>query len=129
MARWSLQTRRLLLVGLILAVVAGTVACGSSSPSPPTPGSNSSVKADFMAEPTTGEGYTWVQFTDLSTGPVVSREWDFGDGSPKSDLKDPKKFYRYNGKYTVTLTVRGPESGDVDTVTKRDYIEITGCPT
>jgi PKD repeat protein len=82
-----------------------------------------------MAEPTTGEGYTWVQFTDLSTGPVVSREWDFGDGSPKVDFKDPQKFYRYNGNYTVTLTVRGPELWDVDTITKADYIQIAGCPT
>jgi len=36
--------------------------------------------ADFTASPLTGTPATSIQFTDASTGTVVSYDWDFGDG-------------------------------------------------
>jgi len=85
-------------------------------------------KADFAAEPTTGEGVTTVQFTDLSTGEITSWAWDFnGDGIIDSTLQNPTYTYRRNGSYSVTLTITGPSCED--TLTKRSHIEITGCPT
>ncbi len=44
-------------------------------------------------------------FTDQSTGDVETWEWDFGDGSPVSNLEDPSHTYALGGAYTVTLTV------------------------
>lgn len=36
---------------------------------------------------------------------VVSYEWNFGDGSPKSSLSNPVHTYNITGNFTVTLTI------------------------
>jgi PKD repeat protein len=85
-------------------------------------------KADFVADPTVGEGVTMVQFTDLSTGPIDGWEWDFdGDGETDSTEQHPQCRYAKNGDYSVTLAVTG--AGCEDSRTKADYIRISGCPT
>jgi PKD repeat protein len=38
-------------------------------------------------------------------GIIVTRRWDFGDGSPLSTTANPTKVYNNPGNYTVTLTV------------------------
>ncbi len=100
----------------------------SSAPTPtPAPGV---CKADFQASPTEGEGRTWVQFVDRSTptGSITSWEWDLdGDGEVDTTAQNPKFYYRADGEYTVTLTITG--TGCTDSVTKVDYISISGCPT
>jgi len=48
-----------------------------------------------------------VEFTDQSTGDVVSRLWDFGDGTTSTDIHPAHAFTR-SGKYDVTLAVTGP---------------------
>ena len=118
---------------LSLGMLAG---CGSQSSQPgftpapvlqgtPTP---KACHADFSAEPTKGEGTTLVSFTDLSTGEITRWEWDFdGDGVVDSTAQNPKEYYRTDGTFTVSLTVSGP--GGEDTLTKKDYISITGCKT
>ena len=84
--------------------------------------------ADFIAEPTVGEGVTKVQFTDKSTGNVTSWAWDFqNDGSVDSTVQNPTYTYRKNGVYSVKLTITTPEC--TDTAIKKDYISITGCST
>lgn len=84
--------------------------------------------ADFIAEPTTGVGTTTVQFTDKSTGNVTAWAWDFNnDGTIDSTEQNPAHLYSKNGNYTVTLTITTPECSD--TITKWDYISITGCHT
>src|SRR5205823_4910893 len=40
---------------------------------------NPPVSASFAANPTSGQTPLTVQFTDQSTGPVVSWNWNFGD--------------------------------------------------
>ena len=82
--------------------------------------------AAFSAFPTVGEGYTTVRFTDLSTGGITGWEWDFGDGKSSTE-QNPSHEYRRNGLFPVTLTVTGINCDD--SVTKRDHIKITGCPT
>lgn len=85
-------------------------------------------RADFFAEPTVGRGITTVQFSDHSTGKIISWSWDFnGDGVIDSTEQNPAYTYRRDGLYSVTLTIAGPYCED--TLTKRHYIEITGCPT
>ena len=44
-----------------------------------TPGCT--IKADFVAAPTSGNAPLKVQFTDTSTGNPTMWRWDFGDGA------------------------------------------------
>lgn len=48
-------------------------------------------------------------FTDISVGAptntINSWNWDFGDGSPTSNLQNPQHTYTSTGVYNVTLTV------------------------
>lgn len=84
--------------------------------------------ADFAADPTEGQGKTTVNFTDLSLGRITAWAWDFNnDGT--IDSTDQHSSYRYtrNGNYTVVLSVSGPYGND--TMTKADFIHMTGCPT
>ncbi len=84
--------------------------------------------ADFIAEPTVCHGTTQVQFTDLSTGDVTGWAWDFNsDGDIDSTAQDPAYTYSQNGLYTVTLTVTTANCSD--TVTRQDYIDVSGCST
>lgn len=66
---------------------------------PPPP-----LRADFSASPLSGAAPLLVTFTDLSTGPVASRSWDFGDGGGSS-AASPSHSYAANGVYSVRLTV------------------------
>ena len=45
-----------------------------------------------------------VQFTDQSSGQIVTYSWSFGDGS-SSQEKNPQHIYAAAGTYSVTLTV------------------------
>ncbi|MBI4657829.1 MAG: S8 family serine peptidase [Verrucomicrobia bacterium] len=65
------------------------------------------VVADFSANPSEGTVSLRVEFTDKSTGPVVSWDWDFGDGSPRSTERNPTHTYTTPGEFIVTLTVTG----------------------
>ncbi len=78
--------------------------------------------ANFNAEPTSGACPLTVQFTDISTGPITSREWDFGDGASGSS-QNPEHIYQNSGLYAVGLTVTGP--GGSDTEIKVDCITAT----
>ncbi|MFA5054710.1 MAG: PKD domain-containing protein [Dehalococcoidia bacterium] len=85
-------------------------------------------KADFTAEPRECHGATKVQFTDLSTGDVTGWAWDLnGDGAVDSTTQNPAYTYSRDGLYTVTLTVTSANCSD--TITKQDYISVSGCST
>jgi len=85
-------------------------------------------RADFTAEPRECIGPTDVYFTDLSMGDVTGWAWDLdGDGAVDSTAQDPAYTYSLNGLYTVTLTVTSANCSD--TVTKQDYISVSGCST
>ncbi|HED66138.1 MAG TPA: PKD domain-containing protein, partial [Planctomycetes bacterium] len=77
--------------------------------------------ADFSGTPTSGTEPLTVAFTDLSSGPVTTWSWDFGDGAT-STAQNPSHVYAAAGSYTVSLTVTGP--GGSDTVTKANYITV-----
>ncbi|WP_304019311.1 PKD domain-containing protein [Methanospirillum hungatei] len=99
------------------------------------------IKADFSADPRSGEAPLTVQFTDLSTGNPTMWNWDFGDGTiipasedeevaceggrcpPPNTLKNPRHTYRVPGTYTVTLTASNQYSSD--TVTKTQFVTVT----
>ncbi len=63
--------------------------------------------AGFAAAPTSGDFPLAVAFTDSSAGTVVSRRWDFGDGSPVDTTVAPIHVYTQAGAYSVRLVVSG----------------------
>jgi Purple acid Phosphatase, N-terminal domain/Calcineurin-like phosphoesterase/Secretion system C-terminal sorting domain/PKD domain len=80
--------------------------------------------ADFSADIAEGFAPLQVRFTDISTGEVTLREWDFdGDGEIDSNLTDPSYVYQSEGVYSVTLTVT--IAGEQFTETKENYITVT----
>ena len=81
----------------------------------------------FSSNGQTGCANTSFQFSDLSTGIVVDRIWNFPGGSPSTST-DPNPLVSYNtpGNYDVTLQVTNP-SGQ-STLTEASYISITPPP-
>lgn len=77
--------------------------------------------AAFTASPLSGTVPLEVQFTDQSTGDVITWDWDFGDGNV-SGARYPSHVYEIAGTYTVTLTVTGP--GGTDTKVIANYITV-----
>jgi RHS repeat-associated protein len=64
-----------------------------------------------------------VVFADTSTGPVTNWTWDFGDGEAATE-QHPVHVYRHPGTYTVSLTVSGSSSSDVET--KTGFVKVWG---
>jgi hypothetical protein len=79
--------------------------------------------AEFAGNPVSGRKPLQVTFTDKSTSEMTSWEWNFGDGSPISNEKNPHHTYSKVGTYTVSLTATGPLGADTET--KTGYITVT----
>jgi PKD repeat protein len=62
-----------------------------------------------------------VTFTDTSTGGPTSWQWDFGDGTPTSNQRNPIHTYSGAGTFVVTLTVRN----SIGTDTASNLVQIT----
>ncbi len=69
-----------------------------------------------------------MSFTDMSTGNIVSWEWDFGGGNPgqNNHIPNPTHTYHSSGFYTVTLIVTDA-NGCTDTVSVVIEIENPAC--
>jgi hypothetical protein len=107
--------RKLLLLALILlSLMAG---CAQES----EPAATSAPTAEFSANLKEGFVPLEITFTDLSTGDVSRRHWDFGDGQ-FDNQSAPSHTYTKAGDYTVSLAVMG--SGGSDVETKVDYIRV-----
>jgi gliding motility-associated-like protein len=65
-------------------------------------------------------------FTDNTSGVPIAWEWNFGDGSPVSNLQNPTHTYAATGTYTVQLISFGG-AGCSDTITGN--ITVTPIPT
>ncbi|MCB0430644.1 MAG: PKD domain-containing protein [Flavobacteriales bacterium] len=73
--------------------------------------------ADFQTDKTLLKGSESIQFTDLSTGGIVSWFWDFGDSTGTSSVQNPSYNYDEIGVYSVTLIVTDA-NGCKDTIIK-----------
>jgi len=82
--------------------------------------------ADFGFSPASGLAPLLVDFSDLSSGPITSWAWDFGDGA-SSTLPSPSHVYALAGLYTVSLLVTGP--GGTDSKTVIDAVDAHPGPT
>ncbi|MFX0101216.1 MAG: NosD domain-containing protein, partial [Candidatus Hodarchaeota archaeon] len=82
--------------------------------------------ADFYANSTQVLSRQFVGFTFNGTlgNTPNSFQWDFGDGSSNSTLKNPTHQYNSTGNFTVTLTVTDYDS-ESDMMVKNDFIEVT----
>lgn len=86
----------------------------------------SNCRADFSANLESVAGIVPIRFTDQSEGDVITWEWDFdSNGTIDSTERNPVYSYSSDGVYSVSLTIRTPDCQA--TVTKRDYIAVTGC--
>ncbi|WP_340110938.1 T9SS type A sorting domain-containing protein [Maribellus mangrovi] len=85
---------------------------------PPLP----TTTANFIADATSIDKGSNVEFSDRSSNVVRGYHWDFGDGTTSTE-KNPVHAYDTTGTFTVTLTVQGT-NGDV-IKTKADYITVT----
>lgn len=101
----------------------------SPSPSPtPSPSSTptpAAPKADFTWSGQPGVGNELrVTFRDASSPDAIRWKWDFGDGSPTSQVKNPPRHtYPASGTYAVTLSVSN-KSGGSNAVTKSVTVPV-----
>lgn len=84
-------------------------------------GSPSETKADFIGSLIKGQNPLVAQFIDTSAGDITSWLWDFGDGNISNE-QNPAHTYEIPGNYSVSLLVGN--SGETDTVIKRDFITV-----
>jgi len=69
---------------------------------------SSAPTANFTATPTSGFAPLKVVFTDLSSGNITNRHWDFGDlNTLDTTNTSVTNLYAGNGPYTVALTAMG----------------------
>ena len=85
------------------------------------------AQSDFSATNRKGCTPLSVQFSDLSTGSIVSWLWDLGNGN-LSTLKNPSASYTTPGKYSITLTVTDA-SGNKFSATKTQFVVAFKSPT
>ncbi|MEL6851747.1 MAG: PKD domain-containing protein [Bacteroidota bacterium] len=85
--------------------------------------------AAFTASATQACTGTILQFQDLSTPdhPLISWEWDFGDGGTGSGA-NPTHMYTSPGQYDVQLVITN-QYGCTDTLIQVQFIEILQGPT
>jgi len=87
---------------------------------------NALLVPNFTADNRSPQPGEMVQFTDLTQsadGPVISREWDFGDGA-KSTASNPAHVFTQERAYQVSLTVT--TANRTETAVKSDYILVGG---
>ena len=82
--------------------------------------------AAFSANDTTPAVDQTVLLTDASTG-ATSWSWNFGDGSPASNLQNPTHAYDAAGTYTVVQSATNIYGNDLET--KTNYITVGIPPT
>jgi len=81
--------------------------------------------AGFTTNVTTGYVPLAVQFTDASTGDILSRTWAFGCGDTSTET-NPVHTYTAAGNYTVNLTVRN--AAGESTVSKNITVLAPAAP-
>ena len=82
------------------------------------------LRSDYEANVDPGNNLSY-QFTDMSSGPVASRLWGFGDGQISYD-ENPSHTYSATGVYTVCLLIMDDEGNCTDSDCRTLYVGTTG---
>ncbi|MDB5222033.1 MAG: hypothetical protein JWN83_700 [Chitinophagaceae bacterium] len=78
--------------------------------------------ADFASADTMSCHLQVISFTNLSTGPNLTYNWDFGDGTTSTAV-NPVHQYATQGVYPISLTITD-EYGCTDKVVKNNYVTV-----
>ena len=76
----------------------------------------------FTASTVTGVSPLTIKFSDNSTGKIIGRCWDFGDGTPINSEQYPVHTYTAPGEYNVRLIIRRPDN--TSTIIRQSYITV-----
>ncbi|HHT9145883.1 MAG: PKD domain-containing protein [Candidatus Brocadiaceae bacterium] len=76
----------------------------------------------FTASTVAGTSPLTVRFSDNSTGKIIRRLWDFGDGTPIKSEQYPVHTYTIPGDYNVRLIIRRPDN--TSTIIRQSYITV-----
>ncbi len=79
------------------------------------------LAADFTFTSAVDDPLT-LQFSNQSTGPISSLQWDFGDGTNSTEV-DPVHTYGAAGDYLVTLTITAPDGVTTETTAQTVTVE------
>lgn len=80
------------------------------------------ASTSFTASTVTGALPLTIKFSDNSTGKIIDRFWDFGDGTPIISEPYPVHTYTAPGEYNVRLIIRRPDN--TSTITRQSYITV-----
>ncbi len=82
---------------------------------------------NFSASKTSGCAPLVVDFTNLTSGPLLSYSWDLGNGGPIiSNNPTPATVYTVSGTYTVKLYATNATG--TDSLVRVDYINVLPAP-
>lgn len=100
----------------------------SNTASVTIPAAPVAVQAAFSVSTASGlANTTQFNFSDQSSGPVSSRQWNFGDGA-SSTAVNPSKVYPTAGTYTVTLTVSSGSSQSQSSASRQIVVSAQPAP-
>lgn len=81
-----------------------------------------SATTAFTASTQKGYAPLRVEFLDTSTGEVIDRCWDFGDGTLVNSDRTPAHTYIIPGNYSIRFTTKRTDM--VSTMVKKQYITV-----
>ncbi|MBI5308097.1 MAG: PKD domain-containing protein [Planctomycetes bacterium] len=85
-----------------------------------------SATTSFAASTQKGYAPLRVEFLDTSTGEVIDRYWDFGDGTLVNSDRTPAHTYTIPGNYSIRFTTKRMDM--VSTIIKNQYITVLDVP-
>jgi 3-phytase len=74
----------------------------------------SAMAADFTSTNNVGPAPLTVTFTNLSKGDIDTCLWNFGDTGTDNSCGNPTHTYTAEGKYDVSLEVKGPDGNNTE---------------
>lgn len=124
--RWSENIQNVNVGGPAIGQNGTLVICGVGTDVRAYEGSYCLI-ADFSATPAEVCEGDPVQFTDLSSGNILSWDWHFEGGTPEtSQEQNPLVHYETAGAYDVSLIIH--DGSGYDTTYKTDYITVNPLP-
>jgi len=124
--RWSENIQNVNIGGPAIGMNGTLIVCGIGTNVRAYQGSYS-LFANFNANQTEICQNESVQFTDISSGNVLSWEWSFEAGNPSvSTEQNPIVTYDDSGNFDVSLVVF--DGTDYDTIHKIEYITVNPLP-